>query len=82
MREKYSGTFASDEPEKVLPFDEGLLKGRRFSFRLPIFNFLGVVVGKIKKSPPWELEKISPLNKEKVPHQKGNRFSLSKNLNL
>ena len=37
--EDHSGTFASDEPEKVLPFDEGLLKGRRFSFRLPIFNF-------------------------------------------
>ena len=39
VKEKHSGTFASDEPEKVLPFDEGLLKGRRFSFRLPIFNF-------------------------------------------
>ncbi len=60
MREKHSGTFASDEPEKALPFDEGLLKRRRFSFRLPIFNFLGWWWGRDKKSPPWKLEKISP----------------------
>jgi hypothetical protein len=51
VREKHSGTFASDEPEKVLPFDEGLLKGRRFSFRLPIFNFLGWWWGKLKNLP-------------------------------
>ena len=68
VREKYSRTFASDEPETVLPFDEGLLKGRRFSFRLPIFNFSGVVVGKTKKSPPWKIRKNLPLNKEKALH--------------
>lgn len=48
VREKHSGTFASDEPEKVLPIDKGLLKGRRFSFRLQIFNFLGWWWGKPK----------------------------------
>jgi hypothetical protein len=51
VRKKHSGTFASDEPKKVLPFDEGLLKGRRFSFRLPIFNFLGWWWGKLKNLP-------------------------------
>ena len=50
VKEKHSGTFASDEPEKVLPFNEGLLKGRRFSFRLPIFNFSGWW-GKLKNLP-------------------------------
>lgn len=57
MRENHSGTFASDEPEKVLPFDEDLLKGRRFSFRLPIFNSSGW----------WGKLKNLPLNKEKFP---------------
>jgi hypothetical protein len=51
VRKKHRGTFASDEPEKVLPFDEGLLKGRRFSFRLLIFNFLGWWWGKLKNLP-------------------------------
>ena len=81
VREKHNGTFASDEPEKALPFDEGLLKRRRFSFRLPIFNFLGGG-GETKKSPPLEIRKNLPLDKEKIPCEKGDRFSLSKNLNL
>lgn len=74
MREKHSGTFASDEPKKVLPFDEGLLKGRRFSFRLPIFNFLGWWWGKLKNLPTRGNQKNLPLNKEKIPHQKGRQI--------
>ena len=73
MREKHSETFASDEPEKVLPFDEGLLKGRRFSFRLSILNFLGWWWGKLKNLP-LEIRKNLPLNKEKIPHQKGRQI--------
>lgn len=51
VREKHSGTFASDEPEKVLPLVCGLLKRRRFSFRDVDIKFLGWWWGKPKNLP-------------------------------